>query len=131
MKGIYMWWECSSFQQISSFCAKIYHNKVLWILTESCKSDEILEWVVVFLYFFRFAILITVVKMVPVVCSGDEKITENPGHTTEVGKWWGLAWLQQTCWVWMNGSIASCCPWQRCSIKVDKNILPYIEMLNA
>ncbi len=34
-------WECSSFQQISSFCAKNYQNKVFWIL----------EWVGVLLFF--------------------------------------------------------------------------------
>ncbi len=30
------------FQQISSFCAKNYQNKVFWILSEGCESDEIL-----------------------------------------------------------------------------------------
>ncbi len=50
-------WECSSFQEISSFCAKSYQIKVFWILTEGYKSNEILEWVGG-VPFFRFAVLI-------------------------------------------------------------------------
>ncbi len=50
MKADNQGWECSSFLQISPFCAKNYQNKVFWILTESCKSDEIWEWAGVFLF---------------------------------------------------------------------------------
>ncbi len=41
-------WECFPIQQISSFCAKNYPNKVFWILTEGYNSDEILQWVFFF-----------------------------------------------------------------------------------
>ncbi len=61
-------WECSSFQQISSFFAKNYQSKVFWILTEGCKSEEILEWVGVFLFFsdFPFSSLILSITLVKI-----------------------------------------------------------------